>query len=87
VSLWANPISNYNWSKNLQKSRRNFGGLAERLYPRRELSLTSMTKPTSDELLNQFKNQAAEHARQFDLEKVLPRYEAFYERVMQLQGA
>ncbi|MBS1656752.1 MAG: N-acetyl-alpha-D-glucosaminyl L-malate synthase BshA [Bacteroidetes bacterium] len=37
----------------------------------------------NENMLNQFKNQAAEHARQFDLIKVLPKYEAYYEKVLQ----
>lgn len=36
-----------------------------------------------DERHNQFKAQALEHARKYDLEKVLPRYEAYYEKVLQ----
>ena len=36
-----------------------------------------------DERHNQFKIQALEHAKKYDLEKVLPKYEAFYEKVLQ----
>lgn len=36
-----------------------------------------------DERHNHFKIQALEHARKYDLEKVLPRYEAYYEKVLQ----
>ena len=42
---------------------------------------------TNENMLSQFKNNAAEHARQFDLVKVLPKYEAYYERVLQAQAA
>ncbi|MEO5674443.1 MAG: N-acetyl-alpha-D-glucosaminyl L-malate synthase BshA [Chitinophagales bacterium] len=38
---------------------------------------------TNDQLLNQFKQQAVEHARQFDIVKILPQYEAYYEKVLQ----
>jgi N-acetyl-alpha-D-glucosaminyl L-malate synthase BshA len=38
----------------------------------------------SDEArLNQFKQQALEHAKKYDIEKVLPLYEAFYEKILQ----
>ncbi|MFI5134917.1 MAG: N-acetyl-alpha-D-glucosaminyl L-malate synthase BshA [Chitinophagales bacterium] len=52
-----------------------------------EMAKNAIQLLTNDLLLNQFKNQAGEHARQFDLEKVLPKYESYYERVMQLQVA
>ena len=40
---------------------------------------------TNEDMLDRFKNQSLEHARQLDLVKVLPRYEAYYEKVLQVQ--
>lgn len=36
----------------------------------------------SDETLNKFKKQAFEHSKNFSIEKILPKYEAVYDRVM-----
>lgn len=36
----------------------------------------------SDDVLNRFKNQALEHAREFSIEKIIPMYEAVYKKVM-----
>lgn len=38
-----------------------------------------------DTQLNQFKVQAAERAKSFDLQKILPLYESFYEKVIRQQ--
>src|SRR6185436_4776607 len=48
-----------------------------------EMSANAIKLLSNDELLNQFKQQALEHAKMYDLEKVLPKYEAYYEKVMQ----
>jgi N-acetyl-alpha-D-glucosaminyl L-malate synthase BshA len=37
---------------------------------------------SSDEVLNRFKHQALEQAKRFDIEKILPKYEKFYESVL-----
>jgi len=50
-----------------------------------EMAKNALNLLSNNSLLDQFKNSAAEHARQFDLEKVLPQYESYYERVL-LQG-
>jgi len=48
-----------------------------------EMAKNALNLLSNNSLLDQFKNSAAEHARQFDLEKVLPQYESYYERVLQ----
>ena len=37
---------------------------------------------SNDEQLNQFKAQALEHAKKYDIEKILPLYESYYEKVL-----
>ena len=36
----------------------------------------------NDQTLMQFKKQALEHARKFDIQRVLPIYEALYQKVI-----
>ncbi len=38
---------------------------------------------SNDEMLAEFRRNALEHARKFELDKILPQYEAFYEEVLQ----
>jgi N-acetyl-alpha-D-glucosaminyl L-malate synthase BshA len=37
---------------------------------------------SNQEVLDQFKRQAVEHARQFDIQTILPQYEAYYEKII-----
>lgn len=48
-----------------------------------DMSSRAISILIDDQLHNQFKIQALEHAKKYDLEKVLPKYEAFYEKVLQ----
>ena len=48
-----------------------------------EMAANAIKLFSNEELLNQFKQQALEQAKTYDIEKVLPRYEAYYEKVLQ----
>lgn len=48
-----------------------------------DMSKNAVSILSDDELLNRFKVQVLEHAKKYDLEKVLPLYEAYYEKVLQ----
>ncbi|MEP7127725.1 MAG: N-acetyl-alpha-D-glucosaminyl L-malate synthase BshA [Chitinophagales bacterium] len=48
-----------------------------------DMAKNAVTILSDDALHNQFKVQALEHAKKYDLEKILPMYESFYERVLQ----
>lgn len=48
-----------------------------------EMAANAIKLLSDEELLNQFKQQALEHAKKYDIEKILPKYEAYYEKVVQ----
>lgn len=48
-----------------------------------DMSKRAISILIDDERHNQFKIQALEHAKKYDLEIVLPKYEAYYEKVLQ----
>ena len=47
-----------------------------------EMAENAVKLISNEELLNQFKQQALEHAKKYDIEKVLPKYESYYEKVL-----
>ncbi|MBK9731098.1 MAG: N-acetyl-alpha-D-glucosaminyl L-malate synthase BshA [Chitinophagaceae bacterium] len=48
-----------------------------------DMAKNAVTILSDDAMHNRFKMQALEHAKKYDLEKILPLYESFYERVLQ----
>ena len=48
-----------------------------------EMAKHAVTILADDALHNQFKMQALEQAKKYDLKKILPLYEAYYEKVLQ----
>ena len=47
-----------------------------------DMSANALKILKDDETLNRFKKDAFEQAKRFDLGKILPKYEALYERVL-----
>ena len=50
-----------------------------------EMARNAVMILSNEESLNQFKQQAVDRAKEFDVEKILPLYEGYYEKVLQSQ--
>jgi glycosyltransferase involved in cell wall biosynthesis len=48
-----------------------------------EMAANTIKLLSDEEMLNKFKQQALERAKEFDIEKILPKYEAYYQKVLQ----
>jgi len=52
-----------------------------------DMAKHAFTLLSNEDMLKQFRQNAFEQAKQFDIEKILPRYEKYYERVLTTAGS